>query len=148
MTRAALLEFLRLRRYAVESSVSPDGAPQAAVVGIAVSDRFEIVFDTLTSTRKARNLLLDPRVAFAIGSLEPDVTRSIQYEGIVDQPAGQDLARLVELYLGVFPDALERQTWPGLIYLRAHPTWLRYSDFSHEPPEIVEFGAAELQSLK
>jgi hypothetical protein len=147
VTRDALLERLRSRKYAVESSVSSDGAPQSAIVGIAVSDRFEIVFDTLTDTRKARNLELNPQVAFTVGSLEADASWSIQYEGVVDQPAGEDLARLVDLYLSVFPDGLERQSWPGLIYLRARPMWLRYSDFRPDPPEIVEFGAAELAAL-
>ena len=42
MTRDELLEFMRSHRYAVESSVSPAAAPEAAVVGIAVTDRFEI----------------------------------------------------------------------------------------------------------
>ena len=127
--------------------MSSEGAPQSAVVGIAVSDRFEIVFDTLTDTRKARNLLLNPQVAFTIASLEADASWSIQYEGVVDQPKGEDLERLVELYLSVFPDGRARQTWPGLMYLRATPVWLRYSDFGREPPEILEFGVPELAAL-
>jgi general stress protein 26 len=148
MTRRGLLEFLKARRYAVQSSVASDGAPQAAVVGFAVSDAFEIVFDTLADTRKARNLLREPRIALVFGSLERDVTLSVQYEGVVDQPIGQELERLVELYLGVFPDGRERQSWPGLMYLRVTPTWLRYSDFSQDPPEILEFDAAGLLGLR
>ena len=69
MTRDELLEFMRSHRYAVESSVSPAAAPEAAVVGIAVTDRFEIVFDTLASSRKAENLRRHPRIAFVIGDL-------------------------------------------------------------------------------
>jgi hypothetical protein len=49
MTRDELLEFMRSEKYAVQTSVSPSGVPQAAVVGIAVTDRLEIVFDTLES---------------------------------------------------------------------------------------------------
>jgi hypothetical protein len=41
--------------------VSPTG-PQAAVVGFAVSEHLEIVFDTLDTTRKLRNLRVDPRI--------------------------------------------------------------------------------------
>jgi hypothetical protein len=44
----------------VQASIGPGGAPQAAVVGFAVSDALEIVFDTRTSTRKFRNLADDP----------------------------------------------------------------------------------------
>ena len=50
-TRAELLQFLRRHRLAVQASVAPGGAPQAAVVGIGISDACEIVFDTLTTTR-------------------------------------------------------------------------------------------------
>jgi hypothetical protein len=31
--------------------------------------------------------------------------------------------------------------WPGLIYVRARPTWIRYSDYNVDPPQIVEFTA-------
>ena len=147
MTRAALLQFLQSRRYAVQSSVSPDGGPQAAVVGIAVSDAFEIVFDTLDTTRKARNLRREPRIAFAIGSLGADTVQTVQYEGVVDEPAGAERAHLIDLYLAVFPDGGERRDWPGLTYFRARPTWLRYTDFRHDPPEVIELSAVDLQNL-
>ena len=67
MTREALLDFMRSEKYAVQTSVSPAGLPQAAVVGIAVSDRFEIVFDTVDSSRKAPNLRANPAIALVIG---------------------------------------------------------------------------------
>jgi hypothetical protein len=60
LTRASLLDFLRGHRYAVEASVAAASGVQAAVVGIAVSERFEIVFDTLETTRKAQNLRSTP----------------------------------------------------------------------------------------
>ena len=44
-----------------------------------------------------------------------------------------------------FPDGRERQAWPGLTYVRVTPTWLRYSDYSVDPPEIVEFDVADLR---
>src|SRR3954452_5068403 len=62
-----LLEFLRRHRLAVQASVSAAGGPQAAVVGFAATDSFEIVCDTLDSTRKVRNLRQNNRVALVIG---------------------------------------------------------------------------------
>ena len=138
ITRAALLEFLRSRRYAVQSSLHPSGAPQSAVVGIAVSDDFEIVFDTLATSRKGQNLRRRAEIAFVIGSLEGIDERTVQYEGRADEPTGAERARLKQLYFGVFPDGRERQTWPGLTYIRATPTWLRYSDYNLDPPDIVD----------
>ena len=147
MTRAALLEFMRSRRYAVAASVNPAGGPQGAVVGIAVSDTFEIVFDTLASTRKAKSLRREPRIAFVIGSLGGDDERTVQYEGVADEPRGADLVRLTDLYLSIFPDGRERQQWPGLIYVRAMPTWLRYSAYHKNPPEVIELDRAALERL-
>jgi hypothetical protein len=118
------------------------------VVGIAVSDDFEIVFDTIDSSRKARNLRQRAAIAFVLGGLAPNDERTVQYEGIADEPSGAEHARLTDLYLGVFPDGRERQQWPGLIYLRAKPTWLRYSDYNQDPPQIVELDRTALHDLK
>jgi hypothetical protein len=34
--------------------------------------------------------------------------------------------------------------WPGLIYVRVRPTWIRYSDYNVDPPQIVEVTADQL----
>jgi general stress protein 26 len=148
MTREQLLAFMRSHRYAVEASASSSGGVQAAVVGIVVTDDFEIFFDTLAETRKARNLRRNAAIAFVIGGTGPEDERSVQYEGVADQPEGAELERLTALYLERFPDGRERQSWPGLIYLRARPTWLRYSDFNRAPPEIVELDPRQLREMR
>ena len=139
MTRDALLEFMRSEKYAVQTSVSPSGLPQAAVVGIAVTDRFEIVFDTLASSRKAPNLRANPAIAFVIGGTRESDERTVQYEGTADEPSGGELERLLAVYYARFPEGPERRAWPGLIYVRVKPTWIRYSNFGRNPPEILEF---------
>jgi hypothetical protein len=90
------------------------------------------------------NLRRNPRIAFVIGGLTHGDERTVQYEGVADEPVGADLERLKELYFIRFPDGRERQNWPGLVYVRARPTWIRYSDFNRKPPEIVEFGPNDL----
>lgn len=137
MTRADLIAFLRAQKWAVVSSIGPDGGPQAAVVGVAVTDELELVFDTLASTRKAANLRRDPRVAVVIGW---DDEQTVQIEGLADQPAGDELVRLQRDYFARFPDGPTRLAWPGITYVRVRPTWLRYSDFRGAEPVIVETG--------
>ena len=139
MKREDLLRFMREHRYAVVSTVSASGRPQSAIVGVVVTDQFEVFFDTLAPSRKAINLQADPHIAVVFGSLEPGSTKTVQYEGIADQPTGPDLAPLLEQYLAKFHAGLERQDWPGITYFRVRPTWARYSDFSQSPPEICEF---------
>jgi general stress protein 26 len=147
MTRADLLAFMRSEKYAVQTSVSPNRLPQAAVVGIAVSDAFEIVFDTLDTSRKARNLRGNPAVALVIGGTREGDERTVQFEGTADEPEGAELERLQRVYFERFPDGPDRQAWPGLIYVRVKPTWIRFSDFSQQPPEIVEFDPSKWDLL-
>ena len=139
VTRRELLAFMRTHTLAVEASVSTPATPQAAVVGIAVTDDFEIVFDTVVATRKVPNLRRNPRIAFVIGGLTAGDERSVQYEGIADEPQGAELLRLKELYFSQLLDGPERQRWPGIVYVRVRPTWIRYSDFNQDPPEVAEF---------
>lgn len=146
MDAQKLLEFLRSNRLAVQASLSCD-APQAAVVGFAISDKFEIVFDTLQTTRKAINLRRNPHIALVVGGLIAGDERTVQYEGIADEPSGADLERITEIYYSAYPDGPSRAKWPGLIYIRVRPKWIRYSDYNQNPPEIVEFEGQDLTAV-
>jgi hypothetical protein len=121
-----MLQFIRRHRYAVQASTAANGAPQAAVVGIAVSDQLEVLFDTLGTSRKAQNLRREPRLALVVGW---DDEQTLQLEGIADEPTGDELQRLKRVYLAAFPDGTEREGWPGITYVRVRITWARYSDF-------------------
>ena len=136
--QAEILEFIRSHSLAVQASVSTSDSPQAAVVGFIVTDNFEIFFDTLDSTRKVANLRENSNIAFVIGGLAGGDERSVQYEGVADEPKGLELDHLKERYFDRFPDGRERQTCPGLTYVRTRPRWLRYSDFNQTPPENVD----------
>jgi len=144
MNPAELLDFMRHHSLAVQASVSAAAAPQGAVVGFVVTDRFELFFDTVDTTRKVQNLRRNPKIAFVIGGLTGGDERTVQYEGLADEPSGAELARLKEVYFRAFPDGPARQRWAGITYVRARPTWIRYSDFNRTPPQIVEFTAGEL----
>src|SRR5438270_2756644 len=137
MSREKLLQFMRSHPLAVEASVSPSGAPQAAVMGIAATDNFQVFFDTLDSSRKAQNLRKNPKIAFVIGGLTKGDERTVQYEGIADEPKGAELETLKEFYFKQFPDGRERQSWPGIVYIRIKPTWIRFSDFNQKPVKLV-----------
>ena len=139
MTLEEVLQFMRIHSLAVEASVFPSNSPQAAVVGFVVTDDLQIVFDTLDVSRKAQNLRKNGRIALVIGGLSSGDERTVQYEGTADEPAGAELESLKEIYFARFPDGRDRQKWPGLIYIRVRPRWIRYSDYNQSPPVIVEF---------
>jgi len=140
MTKERLYELLRRHRLAVLATVgeaSPDlaGQPEAAVVGIAVTPDCEIVFDTVRSARKYRNLVERPRVALVIGWKQET---TIQYEGVVRELAGSEDEPYREAYYAVFPEGRERTArWEGLVHFVVKPTWIRFSDYN-EPVQIEE----------
>jgi sulfate adenylyltransferase large subunit len=139
-SKADVVAFLRCYRLCVQASVSPSGSPQAAVVGFAVTDDLEIVFDTIGTSRKMTNLRRDARVAIVVG-WDDEVT--VQMEGVADVLEGAELARLKAVYFQVFPDGVDRQAWKDITYVRVRPTWLRYSDF-RPGGQIVELAEADL----
>jgi pyridoxine/pyridoxamine 5'-phosphate oxidase len=148
LNRSALLSFLRSHPLAVVSSAAANGSPQSAAVGIAISDELDIVFDTLASSRKAQNAARDARVAIVIGGMRDGDEQTVQIEGVADRPEGEELRALQAVYYKAFPDGPQRLSWPGLIYVRIRPRWLRYSDFRKDPPTIVELDAMQLARMR
>jgi len=134
MTMKILFDFMRQHKLAVLSTVAGDGKPESALIGVAVSEELEIVFDTVKTSRKYENLLQNPNVALVIGW---DNETTVQYEGIARQLAGPEDDRYRKVYYGAYPDGRERaETWPGLVHFKVIPNWLRYSNFNE--PEMVE----------
>jgi pyridoxine/pyridoxamine 5'-phosphate oxidase len=144
MNPSELLQFLQNHKLAVQASVNPENGPQAAMVGVAVTDRFEIIFDTMDGTRKAMNLAKNPKIALVFGGWEPGEERTAQVEGLADRPGGEELARLKPFYYRQYPDGIHRTPWPGLVYIRVKPDWIRFSDFHQDPPFIQVFHRGEL----
>jgi hypothetical protein len=136
MTKPELFHFMAAESYGVVGSIAPDGSPQSALVGIAVTPELEIVFDTLKSTRKYANLVANPAASFVIGTTR-EVT--VQFDGIATQLSGEDTAHYQQIYFAKWPDGPSRLAWPGLVHFVVRPRWIRYSDFDARPPKIVEF---------
>ena len=138
MNTTAFLDFIKSQRWAVEATVTEGGTPQSALIGIGVTDRLEVVFDTVASTRKFVNLRTNSRIALVIGGWRDGDPRTLQYEGVADVPSGAELERVQAAYFAAFPDGPTRLAWPGITYVRVTPTWLRLSDFTVTPPSIFE----------
>jgi general stress protein 26 len=129
-------QFIKQQRYGVLSSINSGGTPESALVGIAVCNNLNIVFDTLNSSRKYRNILLKPQVSMVIGW---DDETSVQFEGEAEI-LGDDVAsdNFRQIYFTAWPDGRERaETWPGLVHIKIKPKWIRYSNFK-EPAVIKE----------
>jgi general stress protein 26 len=134
MTKAEMYAFLRGHRLAVISTVNA-ASPQASLIGIAVTESLEIIFDTVSTSRKYANLRADPRVALVIGW---EAEQTVQFEGIAELLSGKALEACKPDYFAAWPDGCERERWPDIAYVRVRPRWLRYSDFSETPPKTEE----------
>lgn len=150
MTREFIYDQIRHFRLAVLATTSGDYQPEAAVVGIAITRELEVVFDTVRSSRKYRNLIAQPKVALVIGWRNET---TIQFEGdavelgasendghrgsdALNPGTSDDVYR--ETYYAVFPDGRDRTaTWEGLTHFVIRPRWIRYSNFN-EPVSIEE----------
>jgi len=135
MDKRALYEFIHARKFGVMASVSAARAPEAALVGYAVTQDFELVFDTTDATRKWANLRANPNIAFVIGW---EGSETVQYEGTASEPEGAERERLKKIYFEAFPDGVARQEWPGITYFRVKPRWIRFSSY-YRPRAITEF---------
>jgi Pyridoxamine 5'-phosphate oxidase len=136
MTTPELFDFIHAQKLGVLGTISPEGTPQSSLVGIAVTPQLEIIFDTVKSSRKYRNLAANPACSFSIG-WSGEVT--IQYEGRAIEPSDDELSRYQAVYFRKWPDGPDRLGWPGITYFVVRPTWIRYSDFDQRPPLIQEF---------
>jgi hypothetical protein len=130
-----LIRFIRGKRLAVISTTNATGRPEAALIGFAFEVSVGLVFDTSTSSRKARNLRIQPFAAIVIGW---DNETTLQVEGTAAEPVGPELEKAKELYFNIWPDGRTREAWPDIAYFVVKPQWMRFSRYS-DPPIIAEF---------
>jgi uncharacterized pyridoxamine 5'-phosphate oxidase family protein len=130
-----LYDFISKHRFAVLSTVSSEGNPEAALVGFAVAPDLRLIIDTMRTSRKFTNLTQNRTVALVIGW---ENERTIQYEGRVIFQAGKEFNKMLDLYLQAFPEAMERKEyWKDIAHFIVVPEWIRYSDFN-DPLAISE----------
>jgi hypothetical protein len=137
ITKTDLLVYMRGHGLAVVATVNQEGAPEGALVGIGVTDKHELILDTVSSSRKHANLVLRPRIAVTFSG---PGEQTLQYEGLAFPISltGPHDAGYREAYYTAWPDGRERLNWEGLVCWGVTPVWARYSDFERGPL-VAEF---------
>lgn len=74
------------------STISPDSKPHSASVYFTMDKDLNIYFSTRMNSRKYKNLLNNPSIAFLISSLHPQVT--LQLEGTASLVTNSDEQRM------------------------------------------------------
>ena len=128
-------DFMDGERLAVLSTARKDGRPEAALMGFAVTEELEIVFDTVRSSRKYAILKENARVAWVVGCT---TEVSVQYEGEASELEGEELAKYKKIYFLKWPDGPARESWPGITYFVVRPKWVRYCDYNPGTRRIEE----------
>jgi hypothetical protein len=135
MNKSEVYRFVAEQKLGVLGTISSSGLPQSALVGIAVTPKLEIIFDTVKSSRKFQNLVSRPNCSFVVG-WNGEVT--VQIEGMAHQPRGAALGRFQKVYFANWPDCRSHLSWPGIVYFVVRPIWIRYSNYDRDPPHIAE----------
>ena len=130
-----ILNFIKKHTIGVLATATPDGLPEAAVIEFAETDNFELIFDTFTTYRKYKNLKNNSRVAFVIGW---DENVTVQYEGVAEELAGDELKRYKKIYFKKNPDAQKWERFKETTWFRITPKWIRYRDGNASPMAIHE----------
>jgi pyridoxine/pyridoxamine 5'-phosphate oxidase len=136
VTHADLFRFITQSKLGVLSSIGPAGSPQSALVGVAVTENLEIVFDTVKTSRKYGNLIARPACSFVFGWAGE---QTVQYEGVAEELSGARLLHYQNIYFHAWPDGPARMAWPAIVYFVVKPKWVRYSDFDQGSPLIRKF---------
>jgi uncharacterized protein YhbP (UPF0306 family) len=124
-----IADFIQSQHFAVVSSTW-NGEPQAATVAISEYNKFELIFATLNTTRKYRNLKNDPHVAVVVGW---DENVTVQYEGIAEETTGDLEDECQKIHLQKSPGSEKYARLKTQRYFKITPKWIRYTDISKDP---------------
>lgn len=109
--------------------------PEAAVLYFSASEKLEIVFATLSTSRKAKNLLNNKNVAIVFGGED---NKTVQYEGTAEQLSPEAFEAYKGQYLAKYPDAAKLLQNKDTIFFKVIPKWIRYYDKTQSPPYEFE----------
>ncbi|MBI2405237.1 pyridoxamine 5'-phosphate oxidase family protein [Candidatus Gottesmanbacteria bacterium] len=128
-----LRDLINQSKLAVLSTATSENTSESAVVEISASDNLELIFDTLPSFRKYKNLKNNRNVSVVIG-WEP---ATIQYEGIAVELEDKELEEYKQIHFQKFPEAVKFEEL-GIRFFKIIPKWIRYTDVSKQPWEVFE----------
>nr|MBS1902059.1 pyridoxamine 5'-phosphate oxidase family protein [Actinomycetota bacterium] len=126
-----LVETVRREGRGVLATTAPDGAPEAALVGVAVLDDGTLIVNAPSSARKVAHLRRESRAALVIGA---GPVRSLQVEGRAQLLEGDDRSALGAAYDAQFPGS--RSLAEGFVVIAIRPEWMRDYDIDRDPRAI------------
>jgi pyridoxine/pyridoxamine 5'-phosphate oxidase len=136
-TKARILDFLKSNKLTVIATVDEEqNKPEAAVIAFAEKKNLELIFGTLIKSRKYKNLQSNRNVSFVIGWTDEEGT--VQYEGVARELAGEEALEHGRILADKNENARAFLTKENQRYFLVSPTWIRFTDKSKKPQEVIE----------
>lgn len=136
--KALILDFLKKHSLCVLATTDSSGKPEAAIIQFLETNAFELIFETLRTNRKVKNLLKNHNVAVVFGG---DGNKTVQYEGTAKRLSAEEFSRWEDAYLSKYPKSGKWIRSPDITYFKIEPKWIRYYDSSIDPTYIFEINA-------
>ena len=127
--------FIEAQPLTVVSTVDERSRPESALVSFYATEAFEVFFVSEKSRRKNINLSNNPQIAFVFGFTGPI---TVQYVGRARILNKQEAKPYLRAFFAKSPGSKEFHDNPDEEYFLISPRWIRYSDYSKQPFEILE----------
>lgn len=133
--KKGILSALKKNNFCVLSTASTTAQPQSAVVSYTIKDDFTFLMSTEPTTRKVTNITVNNQASLLIGGL--DGSSEIQVDGLIRFLAEPESSDAKNYIFSLHPE-MKDYISPNHKIIEFKPSWLKYSDFSVSPSEIIE----------
>lgn len=123
-------QFLSQFHECVIATVCVEMQPEAATVGFSYDEDFKFMIASNKSTRKAKNIEANNKVALVVGF---DGPKTVQIEGEAQVVDKEGMLGRIELHFSKVPRAKDFDGEEGQTYYLITPTWLKFTDYTKSP---------------
>ncbi|OGE86022.1 MAG: hypothetical protein A3J48_03245 [Candidatus Doudnabacteria bacterium RIFCSPHIGHO2_02_FULL_46_11] len=135
-----ILDFIKNERVGVLAVEMLDGSPHAATVHIANTENpLQFFFETYKDYRKSESLFGrdKSRASLVVGCNEQN-RQTVQLDGEVRLLKNDEEKKLFEeVYLGKFPEKLEKSKDPKVVFFTFIPNWWRFTGWMKPEGKVV-----------
>lgn len=138
-TNPDILNYIKSQRVGVLAVEMLDGSPHGATVHFANTENpVQFFFETYREYRKAEPLFGREitRASFVIGSDESNM-KTLQLDGEIRLIKPQEKELFDEIYLGKFPEKIEKSKDPKFVFFTFIPKWWRFTDWTTPSGKII-----------
>jgi pyridoxine/pyridoxamine 5'-phosphate oxidase len=128
--------FLNQQMLCVVSTIGSEGWPNAATVAFSETPELELIISTNESTRKAKNIAVDNRIAVTI--TDETTRRTVQVEGYAHRLTLEEFSQYEIRHYEKLPFTRKLKEIPNQAFYKITPAHLKATDISVFPWSVSE----------